>query len=296
LLVYWLFRLTILVIRPLPLALGYRIAAAVSTICYFFFRRQRQALNDNLSWVLQSNDRRAVDRVARRAFRNFGKFVVDFIRFPVIQRAEVRRRLVFQQWVQLDEVMASKRGVLITTMHYGVFDMGAASLAAYDYPINAIGDNYGVRQMDEIIHGSRQRLGMRIIPADKVRTGVFRALKRGEILAMLIDVPAPDVTIEVEFFNAKAEVSSIPARLALRTGAWVVPALVYRGPRRDELVRPILDTESLRSFTASGDEERDVREMTYRIMASLEAMLREHPDQWFIFRRVWPHLARKPAA
>jgi len=290
LLVYWLFRLTILLTRPLPLWLGYRVAEVVSDICYPFFRKQRRALNDNLAWVLGSTDRRAVNAVARRAFRNFGKFVIDFIRLPVTTREEVRRRLIFQQWPELDEVMASGRGMVIVTMHFGAFDLGAMSLAVYDYPTNGIGENYGYHKMDEIIHESRRKLGMTLIPSDKVGAGVFRALKRGEILAMVIDVPPPGTAISVDFLGARAEVSSIPARLARRTGAWVVPVMVVRGPERDSLVRPFMDTRCLRNFEATGDDERDVREMTQRIMASFEAKLREYPEQWFIFRPVWPEL------
>lgn len=288
-LVYWLFRLTILVCRPLPLWLGYRVAAVVAGICYHFFHRQRRALNNNLAWVLQSDDPRRVDAVARRAFRNFGKFVIDFIHFPVMTREEVRRRLAFSQWVELDEVMSSGRGMLIVTMHYGVFDLGGAALAAYDYPVNAIGDNYGYPKMDAIIHGSREKLGMKVIPVDRVGTGVFRALKRGEILALAIDVPPPEQTILVDFLGAQAEVSSTPARLALRTGAWVVPAMVLRGPENDAIIRPILDTRSVR-YEPTGDEERDVRELTRLIMSALEPHVREHPEQWFIFRHMWPQL------
>ena len=294
-LVYWLFRLTIVLMRPLPLWLGYRVAAAVAEVCYHFFHRQRRALNENMAWVLGSDDRRQVDAVARRAFRNFGKFVIDFIHFPVMSREEVRRRLVFHQWPELDEVMASKRGMLIVTMHYGVYDLGGAALAAYDYPTNAIGENYGYKKMDRLIHGSRERLGMKVIPVERVGPGVFRALKRGEILALAIDVPPPDQTILVDFLGAPAEVSSTPARIALRTGAWVVPAIVFRGPESDSLIRPILDTRSVR-YEPTGDEERDVYALTRLIMASFERHIREHPEQWFIFRRVWPHLAQEHQA
>jgi KDO2-lipid IV(A) lauroyltransferase len=290
-LVYWLFRITIFLMRPLPLWLGYRVAAAVAEVCYHFFHRQRRALNENMAWVLDTDDRRRVDAVARRAFRNFGKFVVDFIHFPVMSREEVRRRLVFHQWVELDEVMASGRGMLIVTMHYGVFDLGGAALAAYDYPINVIADNYGYKRMDQLIHSSRERLGMNVIPVERVGPGVFRALKRGEILALAIDVPPPEQTILVDFLGAPAEVSSTPARIALRTGAWVVPAIVFRGPESDSLIRPILDFRSVR-YEPTGDETRDVHALTRLIMASFEQFVREHPEQWFIFRRVWPHLAQ----
>jgi lauroyl/myristoyl acyltransferase len=93
--------------------------------------------------------------VARQAFRNFGKFVIDFVRFPVITREEVRRRLVFHQWVELDEVMASKRGMIIVTMHYGAF-VGAASLATYDYRRTPSGNFAITRWTDHPIRGAAQ--------------------------------------------------------------------------------------------------------------------------------------------
>ena len=288
-LVYWLFRLTILVTRPLPLRLGYRVAAAVAEVCYHFFGRQRRALNENLSWVIQSTDRREVDAVARRAFRNFGKFVIDFIHFPVMSREEVRRRLVFSGWDDLDEAAAAGRGVLIVTMHFGIWDLGAAALAAYDYPVNAVADTFAYDKMNDIVHGSRERLGMKIIRLEQAGIGVLRALKRGEMLAMLIDVPAKDQTVTVDFLGAPAEVSSAPARIALRTGAWVVPSMVLRGPDRDTLIRPIVDIHSIR-YEPTGDEEHDVTELTRQIMVALEDWVRAYPEQWFIFRRVWPSM------
>ena len=81
----------------------------------------------------------------------------------------------------------------------------------------------------------------------------------------------------------------MPARIALRTGAWVVPAMVLRGPQRDSLIRPIVDLRTAR-YEPTGDEERDVRALTRLIMSALEPHVREHPEQWFIFRRMWPNL------
>ena len=51
--VYWLFRLTILLTRPLPLRLGYRVASAVAAVCYrTIFRAKGRALRANLAHVV----------------------------------------------------------------------------------------------------------------------------------------------------------------------------------------------------------------------------------------------------
>jgi KDO2-lipid IV(A) lauroyltransferase len=290
--VYWLFRLAILLTRPLPLRLGYWFGERVALICYWIiFPRQRKALNANLAHVLQSNDARFVDSVARQSFRNFGKYVIDFIHYPLVTREEVRRRLRFDQWDELNAAAHSGRGVILCTIHFGNWDLGAAALAAYDYRVHAIAESFAYAPMNDLVQGSRARLGMRVIGHERVGPTVFRLLRRGEMLAMLVDVATRDASgVRVDFFGAPALVSSAPARIALRTNAWVVPCVVLRGPDDDLVIRPMIDA-SLRDFVASGDEDADVRELTRRILHSMERTIREHPGQWFIFRRLWSDAA-----
>lgn len=285
---YWGFRLTILVMRPLPLGAAYWVAGHVAVLCYWLlFPRHRKALNANLARVLLTDDRRAIDAVARRSFRNFGKYVIDFIHYPSMTREEVRRRLRFSQFAELDEAAHSGRGVIIATIHFGSWDLGAAALAAHDYPIHAVAETFRYGPMNDLVQGSRANLGMRVIGGDRVGSQVFRLLRRGEMLAMLVDVADAATAVEVDFMDAPATVSDAVARIALRTGAWVVPAVVLRGPGDDAVIRPLIDT-SLRDFAPTGDEPRDVRELTGRIVRALEPAIRRHPDQWFIFRPLWP--------
>jgi len=260
--VYWMFRLTILLMRPVPLRPAYRFGGNVAVLCYRLgFVRQRHALNANLARVLQRNDSAYVDAVARASFRNFGKYVVDFIHYPSMSRDEVRSRLRFDQWDLLNEMRDSGRGIVIATLHYGNWDLGAAALAAFDYPIHAIAERFDYEPMNALVQGSREKLGMRIVPHDRVGASVFKLLRAGKFLATLIDVADEHTAIHVEFFGVPARVSSAPARLALRTGAWLMPAVVLRGPDDDLHIRPIIDG-ALRDFAPTGDEPADVRELT----------------------------------
>jgi lauroyl/myristoyl acyltransferase len=271
--------------RPLPLRAAYFVAARVADICYPLFPRHRRNLNENLARVLQTRDRRAVDRVARRAFRNFGRFVVDFIHFPTMTREEIRGRLRFDDWDNLNALYRRGDGVVIVTLHFGVWDLGAASLAAYDYPVNAVGDVFPYPKLTELVFRSRERLGMKVVPATQVGPGLVRALRRGEMVALLIDVDAQGQGVTIDFFGAPTEVSAGPARLALRLGAAVMPAVVLRGDDDPTHVIPVIDASI--AFEPTGDQEADVRALTQQIMWSLERQVRQHPEQWYIFRRMW---------
>ncbi len=294
--VYWLFRLSIFLTRPLPLRTGYWVAEHVALVCYWvIFPRHRKALNANLAHVLQSDDARFVDSIARRSFRNFGKYVIDLVHFPSTTREEIMSRLRFDQWAEFNEAAHSGRGLIVATLHFGNWDFGAAALAAHGYPINAIAETFRYHRMNELVQGSRAKLGMTVIGHDRMGPTVFKALRRGEVLALLVDVATEETGIRVDFFGAPALVSPAPARIALRTNAWVVPAVVLRGPEDDTVIRPIIDT-GLRDFQPTGDEVRDVYELTRLIMLSMEKVIRQYPDQWFIFRRMWNKTTVVPAA
>lgn len=290
-LVYWIFRFLIFIGRPVPVRVGYLVSPIIADICYIFYRGGRRALQENLSRVLDTSDRRVLSWFARRSLRNFSKYVVDFIHFYAMTPEDIRRRIVFDDFERLNAAVAEGKGIIFVTLHFGNWDMGAAGLAAYGYPIDAIAETFDLPQMNELVQGYRRQLGMNIIPMERVGPGVLRALRRGDILALLIDVPAPGASVAVDFFGAVAEVPAGPARLALRTGARVIPAVLVRVPGRDEMIRPVLDFDL--HFEPTGDEEEDARELTQRTMWSLERSIRQYPDQWFMFRPLWP--AAQPA-
>jgi KDO2-lipid IV(A) lauroyltransferase len=284
--IYWCTRAIIFLGRPFPVRVGYFVAPRIADICYIFYGAGRRALYQNLSRVLGTSDRRVLGRVARRSLRNFSKYVVDFIHFYTMSPEDIRRRIVFDDFEPLNAAVAEGKGIIFVTLHFGNWDMGAAGLAAYGYAVDAIAETFEPPQMNELVQGHRRALGVNIIPMEHVGPRVVRALRRGDILALLIDVPAPGPSVAVDFFGAPAEVPAGPARIALRTGARVIPAVLAREPGNDEMIRPILDFDV--RFQPSGDEEQDVRELTKKIMSSLEHFIRQYPDQWFMFRPMWP--------
>ncbi|HEX8221102.1 MAG TPA: hypothetical protein VF914_18060, partial [Chloroflexia bacterium] len=45
----------------------------------------------------------------------------------------------------------------------------------------------------------------------------------------------------------------------------------------------------------TGDKEADIRRVTQEIVNHFEVVIREHPDQWYMFREMWPRTARHNA-
>jgi lauroyl/myristoyl acyltransferase len=111
------------------------------------------------------------------------------------------------------------------------------------------------------------------------------ALRRGEIVAMQGDRPrAGAPAIAATLFGRPFALPPGPAALARAAGAAMLPVFVFReGRRRYRIVfRPPI------RVARTADRRADVAEAMRRIASEIEGAIRRAPDQWFLFRRLWP--------
>ncbi|HEY8489551.1 MAG TPA: lysophospholipid acyltransferase family protein [Dehalococcoidia bacterium] len=283
--VYVLWRVMSFIGQRLPLRLAYLIASLLGDCAYYVWREGRLSAKANMARVLRAQDARAVSRAARQSFRNYLKYLVDFMRFPRLSSQEVRERVLYDEWHHLDRALEQGKGIILVTAHFGNWDLGAAAVAARGYKLNVIAESFSYPPLNQEIQGARAKLGMNIIPLERAGVSMIRALRRNELLALLIDRPAPGNGVTVTFFGEPVSVPAGPARLALRTGAKVIPVVLARARGFSDRVLGILDPTI--DFEPSGDEARDIASLTGRIMASLERMMARYPEQWYMFRRLW---------
>jgi KDO2-lipid IV(A) lauroyltransferase len=281
-LLYVAFRVTSLIVRALPVRVGYALARAAGTLAYGAWIGGRRRCIDNMRHVA-GGDERLARRYALRSFANYAVYLVDFLRLPGATPGEIERLVEFDDWEPLEQGRAG-RGMVFVTLHFGNWDLGAAILALKGFPVVVIADRFANRRLDDVVLGSREGLGITIIPADRIGPGILRALRRNDIVAVLVDIPQHERGVRVEFFGATVAVSDGPARMALRAGASVVTGTVYRlSPWSDHVTGDV----SAVAFEPTGETERDVHALTQAVFAHLEQQVLRHPDQWYIFRHLW---------
>ncbi|MGH2583519.1 MAG: lysophospholipid acyltransferase family protein [Dehalococcoidia bacterium] len=278
---YWLLRLGT-VARFMPLRVAYWLAAVIAELFWLVWRSKRNASVANLTQVL--GDTEAARTASRRSFRNYGRYLIDFVRAPKIRPEAIRDKVRFDQWEAVAAAVGEGRGVIFVLMHVGNWDMGGPALAARGYKVNVIAQTFEHDRLNELVVSARQVRGMKVIPAEHAAMGIVRALKRSEILGILIDRPM-DEGVEVNFFGRPVTVPAGPAWIALRTGARVMPAALVRASVSEDVTHALVDLDV--SVTPTGDMDQDIRTLTSRILESHERFIRAYPDQWFMFRPMW---------
>ncbi len=112
-------------------------------------------------------------------------------------------------------------------------------------------------------------------------TQMVRHLKQGGIIAIVGDLHAHD-GIDLDFFGKPALTSLVPAQLALKYDAALIPVYAIRQPNG-------LDFEiEMQEEIAHGDAVA----MTQQVNDGLEALVRAHMEQWFWIHRRWKPLGK----
>ncbi len=283
--IYWVLRGARRLVGLLPLRLVYAVAVVLSDLAWLILPVQRENAIDNMARVL-GRDRNdpEVSRKARSSFRYYGMYMADFLRLPFLRGEELDSRLRFTGWEDIDQALAGGRGVVFISAHVGNWDVAASVLARKGYPVNVVAETFRPKKLNDLVQGHRTWHGVKVIPLESSARRVLGVLRKNEILGLLIDRPSPEAGVLVRFFGDLTEVPAGAALLALKTGASLISGVTIRNPDHtySGFVNSHFDVE------LTGDLSTDVRLLSQRIMDSMEAFIRQYPEQWFIFRRMWP--------
>ncbi len=291
---FLLWRLANLLVRRFRLQVAYRGAALLADLVFLCWTRGRGNAISNMAHVLSDSTPIEVRRVARDSFRAYARYLVDFIRTVDATPEQLADRIEFDQWDEIDEAFAGGRGVIFLLLHFGNWDWGATVFSRRGYRLNVVAETFRHRRLNEMVVAARIASGTRVQPMERGALPLLRALRRNEALAILIDRPDPERGMPVQFFGATAYLPVGPARLALRTGARVIAVGVARARERSDRLYALVETDV--PFERTGDEREDARRLTEAVLRAQERFIRRHPEQWYMFRRMWPAAAQQPPA
>jgi len=266
----------------LPLGLQLWVADIAGSMSFRVLPAMHERVRDNVRHILGSVAGDAeVERVARQQWRNYLRYLRDFVSLPHSRQADVER--IFDNvdgWQHIVDVMDAGRGLVLVSAHFGSWDLAGAALAQR-YPVNVIADSFNSARFDRLVNEYRQALRLKVIPIDKVVKRALTALKRNESLAFLVDKPVPgDDGVEVRFFGRTTRVPAGAAFFASRSGAPMVPAFVRRNADRSFAIKIYPPVRV--------DRGSDLGVAMQQVICCLEEIIRAHPEQWYMFRRMWP--------
>jgi len=221
----------------------------------------------------------------RRLYRYLGWQLGEFCQMPRYTRENTRDGFRYEG---LEHYLAARergRGVLIVTGHLGAWELSSFWHSLMGHPMAMVIRRLDNAHVDRMVNAIRCQHGNRVVHKDDFARGLLAAMRAGETVGILMDTNmTPPQGVFVPFFGVAACTASGLARLALRTGAAVLPGFLVWEPGEK---RYVLHFGAEIAVTQSGDDERDIVENTARFTAAIEGFVRRYPDQWLWVHRRW---------
>jgi KDO2-lipid IV(A) lauroyltransferase len=220
-------------------------------------------------------------RYARAAFRHFAYSIIDIFHIPRLTSDNMHEYVAEIHGLEyIEACRAEGRGGILVTVHMGSWELAGVGLGLLGVPITAVVLKHVDPRIDEVFSQVRQKGGMEEVSLGGALPKLEEAVKRGRFIALLADRDVKGTGMRTEFFGEVTTVPTGHAKLALSTGAWILPAVTYRAPDHriiGEIRPPIIP-----------DLELDTEEgLVVRCLRILEEFIREHPDQWSSFFNLW---------
>jgi lauroyl/myristoyl acyltransferase len=257
----------------------YAAAAPGGSAWFLLSAAQRRAALENYAAALGTDPGDPnVARVARRAFQNYGRMLMDFLLLGSLSPEELGKRMSYDGREHLDAALARGRGAIMAVPHMGSWDMAGSYAASLGYSVWAVAEKFPGSLNDAVVK-TRERFGLKVVSLGRsaVRT-LSDALHDNGIIALVCDLEqGPGVP--VRFFGRRAIVPGGPAALALKNGAVVITAAPYATSRGHYHVHLDAPMQISRDETRQG--------LMQRVVERFEDFIRERPDQWYAFRRMF---------
>jgi lauroyl/myristoyl acyltransferase len=274
----------------LPPGPSYQIGGWIAMVGYAAGPQRRRWLRSNFGHVLgvSPNDK-AAGRMARKAYRNYARYVMELMRLPWLKPGDIDLQLDLSDFQRFLDIYHNADGVILVAAHLGNNEAAASAFAKHGLEINVVGDDSAYVELFELFERQRTSWGIKMITWRNLR-GVYSVLRRREALVLLVDWGYRADGIPVRMFGAWTTLPAGPALLAARHGSTILPICVNR--LSDGRFRVTGDEP----ITVPSDSPADLAVATQKIADALESYIAPAPEQWYIFKPIWPQTAAEASA
>jgi len=280
---YYTFKFLELVLKFAPKSLSYAIADILAALAFRGLLSLRRTVTGNIVRVLDSSvDKSTVNRTARRVIASTLKNYFDMVRMQHLSQHELLNSIQITGLNHLDAAVAKGNGVILFTAHLGCFDTAFQAFSTYPTQVTVVVEPITPPLVMEYVSTLRSKFGVNILPAKSgALKPIMKLLRSGEILLFVLDRDTAGARVQSSFFGHTTSMPAEAIKIAMRTGAAVVP--VFNNRRSDGKYNVYIEPEVDMMRNGNGSLEHNMAQVA-RVM---EKYIRRFPEQWVVMKPIW---------
>ena len=269
---------------PRSFALG--TARCLGRLAYRVVSRQRKKTLDTLRRAFGSEKSETqIEALAVSVFEHLAMTAAEILQFPKLDWKKIERFVDLGVAIEVyRRLLEEGKGLISVTAHIGNWELLAGIFGLKGFQGAVLARRLYYEPYNRWIVGLRRSLNVPTIYRDKSSRDILKLLSRNEIVGLLPDQDIDSLKgVFVDFFGRPAYTPVAPVRLALASGAPILPNfLIWDKKDRYRLVLGNVIWPKMKTT-----REEAVLEYTQQWMQSFEKIIREYPDQWAWMHNRW---------
>lgn len=270
----------------MPLSFARKAGEKLGLLLFFIWRSRREIAIRNLNRSIENGSLRVsepAEKIIRESFQNIGQSFAEVLKIYFGFGEGIIESVTIEGLEHFEAAKRKGKGVLFITGHCGNWELIGiavsvkfASLAVVVRPLN---NPY----LNRLVEKVRKRYGNRVINKKGALRPVMQTLKKNETVGILMDQAViPEEGYVIDFLGRGAWTTKMPALIARKTGAAVLPAFIHR-TKKGHAMRIYPEIE----LSPESEREKAFQEDTKKFSSYIETYIREYPAEWLWIHRRW---------
>jgi KDO2-lipid IV(A) lauroyltransferase len=287
----WLFETVLFITLSIPLAImplrfSMKVGEMLGLLLFYLWRSRRNIAIKNLKdseLAIALANSELPESIVRKNFKNIGKSFIEIIKIFYGLDKKIINSVYFDGIENLKVAESKGRGVLFITGHCGNWELMALVMSVKLKNIAVVARPLNNPYINRLVENMRERYGNSVIYKQGALKPIMQTFKNNGYVGILMDQAVlADEGYVIDFLGRGAWTTKMPALIARKTGASVIPVFIHR-TNGNHTIKLYPEVE----LSKNNDRETAVIEDTKRFSEYIERYIQEHPSEWLWIHRRW---------
>lgn len=220
-------------------------------------------------------------KIVRQSYQNFATTLLDLLWSPRLTKSNFRRYIDIENLERVERDTGAERSFIGASIHYGNFEWLSLAMGFLGYSGDVVAEAQKNSMINPILQAARIRSGHTAIPRKRAIVRLYKTLRRGRCVALLVDltVHPRNPAVVIECFGLKTCVTLAHSWLYQRTGVPIIPA--HCEPLPGGKYRVVCHSRIALSQNASATE------IAQACWNTFEPIVRKNPAPWLWMYKHW---------
>ncbi|NQU95885.1 MAG: mitochondrial fission ELM1 family protein [Candidatus Omnitrophica bacterium] len=269
-----------LIFHLLPISFTLWLGGRLGLIACFFNNERRIIAYANLRAAYsREKTPRELKKLTERVYRNIGQIFFEILSLTKVNKKYIDKYIDVVNAEDKYKLTDHPNGVILLTAHFGNWELSGMTSAIKGFPLVVLAREQSMKKLNGLLNRLRESKGLQVVTKGITTRYIVKALHQGKTIGMVGDQDAGKTGTLVEFFGRPASTAPGSARIAQKTGAYIIPAFMARvkGPYHKAILEEAIKIE----------KKEDITPYLAKYNKLLEKYVRKHPEQYLWLHKRW---------